>query len=61
MNIKTIKDFIASVKDMRELQKTYFYTHNKDILVMSKQKEKEVDAAINDLEEKVVYGQQELF
>jgi hypothetical protein len=43
-------ELLKHVKEMRALQKDYFRTRNKNILVLSKQKEKEVDKLIQDIE-----------
>lgn len=43
-------ELLKHVKEMRALQKDYFRTRDKNILVLSKQKEKEIDKLIHDIE-----------
>jgi hypothetical protein len=43
-------ELLKHVKEMRALQKEYFKTRDKGILALSKQKEKEVDKLIQDIE-----------
>jgi hypothetical protein len=43
-------ELLKHVKEMRVLQKEYFKTRDKNILASSKQKEKEVDKVIQDIE-----------
>ena len=42
-------EFILMVQKMRELQKTYFKTRDKDVLQQSKDMEKKVDTCINEM------------
>ena len=43
-------ELLKHVKEMRALQKEYFRNRDKGILALSKQKEKEVDKLIQDIE-----------
>ena len=43
MDKQQVKDFIALVQQMRETQKLYFETRDRDVLSQSKSYEREVD------------------
>lgn len=47
-----MKDFITTVKDMREAQKEYFRTRDRQVLQRSKALEKRVDALIAEYNDK---------
>ena len=47
-----MKDFITTVKDMREAQKEYFRTRDRQVLQRSKALEKRVDAFIAEYDNK---------
>ena len=47
-----MKDFITTVKAMREAQKEYFRTRDRQVLQMSKALEKRVDALIAEYDNK---------
>ena len=51
------KDFLQLVKKLRAAQKKYFRTRDANVLLYSKELEKEVDRALEELEG----GQGELF
>jgi len=44
-------DFIKLVEEMRKLQKQYFKTRDRDVLIRSKESERKVDTFIKDLRE----------
>lgn len=44
-------DFIKLVEEMRKLQKQYFKTRDRDVLIRSKEAERKVDIFIKDLRE----------
>jgi len=56
-NIKAhFYSFLTIVKDMRELQKSYFRTRNKEILIKSIETEKRVDRIIESWESERLKG-----
>ena len=42
-------EFVFMVQKMRSLQKTYFKTRDKDVLLQSKDAERKVDSCINEM------------
>ncbi len=58
---KKLKELVEAVEHMRDMQKTYFKTRDKDILQRSKRAEKEGDRIINDISYPSTLTQIELF
>ena len=57
MGKSLMNDFMALVKEMRQAQKSYFQTRNRDWLDKSKELERQVDKAIREQGQQRMFGE----